>query len=189
MEERKDIILNKAITLFAQKGFEAVGVQEICNHSEITKPTLYYYFGNKQGILEAIRESYGNQLLNNLSQASYYEHDFIKGLTQILKAEINYALKNPIFYNLHTSLLHAPKESESFLTYKSLYEEHIKIYEEFFILSANEFGNMKGKEKLYALIFKNTVNSSAHEILNGTLINNDDTIYKIIHSFVYGVAS
>jgi len=189
MEDNRQKILETALKLFEKKGYEAIGVQEICTQSGITKPTLYYYFGNKQGILEAIRETYGTQMLKDLREASVYQHDFIKGLTQILKAEINFANKNPVFYGLHTSLLHAPRESECYIAYEPLVSELTQLYEEFFLLSANEFGNMRGKEKLYALIFKNTVNQSVHSIFEGTIQNTEDTIYKIIHSFVYGVAS
>ena len=60
ISENKDLILNTAIRLFAEKGYDGVGVQEICVESKITKPTLYYYFSSKAGLLSAIIENKGN---------------------------------------------------------------------------------------------------------------------------------
>ena len=48
----KQRILEVGLTLFAQRGYEATSVQEICDQVEITKPTLYHYYGSKQGLLE-----------------------------------------------------------------------------------------------------------------------------------------
>lgn len=39
----KETIKEIAIKLFSEKGYDAVGVQQICEKAEITKPTLYYY--------------------------------------------------------------------------------------------------------------------------------------------------
>ena len=48
--DNRAILMQKSITLFADRGYEAVGVQEICEESGVTKPTLYHYFGSKRGL-------------------------------------------------------------------------------------------------------------------------------------------
>ena len=40
--------------LFYSRGYDATGVQEIVDRAGVTKPTLYYYFGSKKGLLKAI---------------------------------------------------------------------------------------------------------------------------------------
>ncbi|MCD7717366.1 MAG: TetR/AcrR family transcriptional regulator [Lachnospiraceae bacterium] len=47
-------LLQCANELFYEKGYDAVGVQEIVARAGLTKPTLYYYFGSKKGLLEAL---------------------------------------------------------------------------------------------------------------------------------------
>jgi AcrR family transcriptional regulator len=49
-------ILNKALALFSQKGYDATSVREICEAAEITKPTLYHFFGSKEGVYRALVE-------------------------------------------------------------------------------------------------------------------------------------
>ena len=50
--DNRQLIIEKALELFCARGYDAVGVQEIAEQSGITKPTLYYYFGSKQGLME-----------------------------------------------------------------------------------------------------------------------------------------
>ncbi len=50
----RDRILLQALNLFSQRGYDAVSVREICAASGITKPTLYYFFGSKEGLYRAL---------------------------------------------------------------------------------------------------------------------------------------
>ena len=52
--DNKEKILRCALDLFYAKGYDAVGVQEIAEKAGVTKPTLYYYFGSKYGLLETL---------------------------------------------------------------------------------------------------------------------------------------
>lgn len=47
-------ILDAALVLFSKKGYEATSTREICELAGITKPTLYYFFNNKEGIYRAL---------------------------------------------------------------------------------------------------------------------------------------
>ena len=54
-------LMTSAIALFARKGYAATTVREIVEAAGVTKPVLYYHFGNKEGIFlammgEALRE-------------------------------------------------------------------------------------------------------------------------------------
>ena len=46
--------MQKALQLFYEKGYDAIGVQEIADAAGVTKPTLYHYFGSKYGLLETV---------------------------------------------------------------------------------------------------------------------------------------
>jgi AcrR family transcriptional regulator len=47
-------ILDAALTLFAERGYEATSTREICEQAGITKPTLYYFYKSKEGIFRAL---------------------------------------------------------------------------------------------------------------------------------------
>jgi AcrR family transcriptional regulator len=54
----REQLLCGALELFNSKGYAATSVREIVAASGVTKPVLYYYFGNKEGIyLELMNSS------------------------------------------------------------------------------------------------------------------------------------
>jgi len=52
----REVLLAAATALFAQKGYAGTSVREIVARAGVTKPVLYYYFENKEGIFRAILE-------------------------------------------------------------------------------------------------------------------------------------
>jgi AcrR family transcriptional regulator len=46
--------LLSALDLFSSKGYDAVSVREICEAAGITKPTLYHFYGSKEGVFRAL---------------------------------------------------------------------------------------------------------------------------------------
>ncbi|MEM0075835.1 MAG: TetR/AcrR family transcriptional regulator [Nitrososphaerota archaeon] len=48
-------ILDVASKLFAQKGYSNVSVREICKEAGTTPPMIYYYYGSKRGLFDAVR--------------------------------------------------------------------------------------------------------------------------------------
>ena len=67
--DNKELIKKSALNLFYARGYDAVGVQEIVNTAGITKPTLYYYFGSKRGLLENLLQSGYQQLEDEILDA------------------------------------------------------------------------------------------------------------------------
>ena len=49
-----DRILQSALELFSTKGYDATSVREICEAAGITKPTLYHFYGSKEGVYRAL---------------------------------------------------------------------------------------------------------------------------------------
>ena len=52
----RERILKAATALFAEKGYASSSVREIVELAGVTKPVLYYYFKNKEGLFRAILE-------------------------------------------------------------------------------------------------------------------------------------
>lgn len=46
----RDRLLDAALRLFASKGFESASVRELAKIADVTRPTLYYHFGSKEGL-------------------------------------------------------------------------------------------------------------------------------------------
>lgn len=59
--DSKKRILDAAISLFARKGYAAVGVREIASEAGVNIAMISYYFDGKVGILKAIIETFFSQ--------------------------------------------------------------------------------------------------------------------------------
>jgi len=54
VEDVRNRLLCQAVKVFDRKGYAAASVREIAEAAGVTKPTLYYHFGSKEGLLLAI---------------------------------------------------------------------------------------------------------------------------------------
>ncbi len=58
-QSAKALLIKVATSLFAEKGYAGTSVREIVERAGVTKPVLYYYFKNKEGIfLAALDQAY-----------------------------------------------------------------------------------------------------------------------------------
>ena len=156
--------------------------------SGITKPTLYYYFGSKKGLLEFIVREKEAEHLAVLEKASEYKHLFFESLTEILQAEIDFALKNPDYFRFRINLLNSGEQSEAYSVFHPYSVRLDEMMLEFFKLSTAEFGNMRDKEELYSSLYSANICSIAMKAASGKMKIDDKILYAIIHSFVYGFA-
>jgi len=62
-EKRRRAIMEAALDLFIEKGFEAVSVDEIIRRSGGSKSSVYEFFGTKEGLLREIVVSMTNEAL------------------------------------------------------------------------------------------------------------------------------
>ena len=82
-QDKRGELLERAMELFAARGYDAVGVQEIAEAAGVTKPTLYYYFGNKEGLLRALLEGRYQALEAGIRAALDYRHDLSATLRNV----------------------------------------------------------------------------------------------------------
>ncbi len=66
-KDPKQRILEKATSLFAQKGYAAVGVREIAKSADVNISMISYYFDGKAGVLKTILEEYFERYFDVLS--------------------------------------------------------------------------------------------------------------------------
>ena len=62
-ETTRDEILQAAITIFRDKGYEGASMRKIAARLGVTAPGIYYYFKNKQDLLASCLEEALNVLV------------------------------------------------------------------------------------------------------------------------------
>ncbi|WP_438348513.1 TetR/AcrR family transcriptional regulator [Paenibacillus sp. FA6] len=67
MNKRKEHVIHKAHKLFIEKGYHATSIQDILNHSGISKGSFYNYFASKGELFKAVFTSIHSQLQEELN--------------------------------------------------------------------------------------------------------------------------
>lgn len=122
-----DRILNKALNLFASKGYDATSVREICEAAEITKPTLYHFYGSKEGVYRALVEGALDECRQRLVrqvQAPGSPRDRLKGIARDYFA---FARERRELMRFIFALIHNPTRSAPPTDFPHFYEEVVAL--------------------------------------------------------------
>ena len=191
----REYILFQALRLFAKKGYEAIGVASICEAAGITKPTMYYHFGSKRGLLEALISHWGTELLTGLdgflpTSSDQLSGDAVKAyLDQITSYIWDYATINPDFYRLILAQYHAPPQSEGSAVVLPFLTELQGRLNQLFNLASPWHGAFRGREAIYAHTFLGMVHSWVGLSLSGGCNLDAPNRREAIHHYLHGIFS
>jgi len=186
---KKEEILEIALALFAEEGYDNTGIQKIVDAAEVKKPTLYHYFGSKEGLLDELLEQNFTPFIEELLKLSEYKGDMVLTLEKIIFHYLKFAKENLSFYKMVLNLSFAPEKS---LTYNSIIKYAVaqhKIIENMFSEAANHHGNMKGKSHMLTYAFIGIINSNISYYLytkNDRDIDHESA-QKLCKQFMYGI--
>lgn len=105
--EKKEHIIDTALGLFAEKGFEGTSIRDIAEKGQVNVAMVNYYFGSKEKLFEAIVEfkaSYMKGLLEDLEND--HTKTEIEKIDAIIEGYVNRLLSQSDFHRLlHQELL------------------------------------------------------------------------------------
>lgn len=84
--DTKRQILDAAARIFAHRGYAAASVQEIVDAAKVSKPALYYYFGDKAGLYQALVDEAHDARYERVRAAAARGHDLRSRLVEALSA-------------------------------------------------------------------------------------------------------
>jgi AcrR family transcriptional regulator len=105
-------IARVAARLFAEKGYDATSVREIVEAAGVAKPTVYYHFGSKEGLAQAVLSVPLSELAKTLGGIVAGVSDPIECLVQVLEAQFAFCREDPDRARFHLALFFGPPGSE-----------------------------------------------------------------------------
>jgi AcrR family transcriptional regulator len=105
-EASKKAILDAAEALFAEKGYEATSLQEICDRAGVTRGLPTYFFGSKEGLYRAVLErtfamTMTHELLKLLrEQAQQPDARPEEGLRVVIERLFDFLVMHPTFIRI-----------------------------------------------------------------------------------------
>lgn len=187
-------ILKNALDLFAQKGYEAVSPNDICVQTGIQKPTLYYFFGSKEGLLDELVKGQCALLDSAVMEACVYHpdpqnyHNDVKPLlVRVVCTFFRFADENKKFYSFLLSLNFAPPQSVSALVSGKYNKQHYDILTAMFYEISAVHSNIRGRETAYAFRFLALVNAQIALWHRGFAQLSIMEAENIVHGFLHGI--
>ena len=190
--DNRQLIMNSALTLFYESGYDAVGVQQIVDSAGVSKPTLYYYFGSKQGLLEALLNEHFQPMEQKLIEASETGKNIPEKLYRIARAFFNGASEDPKFHMLMMALFYSGRKSEGFRTVYPMIDRFYHLCVDVFDNASAELGNMNGRQEQFAVGFSGILMhylmmTAGDQSDLSNLVVRDEEVYRLVHQFMYGI--
>ncbi|MCX6079634.1 MAG: helix-turn-helix domain containing protein [Chloroflexi bacterium] len=189
MDDNRSRILACALDLFAARGYDAVGVQEVADAAGLKKPTLYHYFGSKRGLLETLLNENFVELFDSLESAAVYHRDVKTSLSAMAIEYFRFAEKHQKFYRMQLSMWFAPPESTAFAAISAVNQKQQLLLETFFMRASEDHGNMKERQRAYAATFLGMLNTYISISLNGFTNLDENLAQNAVHQFMHGIFS
>ena len=80
-EETRAAILAAARELFAERGYAAVGTEEIVRAARLTRGALYHHFANKEDLFRAVYEEVERDIVEQIAAAAIAASDPLEALS------------------------------------------------------------------------------------------------------------
>jgi AcrR family transcriptional regulator len=118
-----DRILLSALELFSRKGYDAASVREICEAAGITKPTLYHFYGSKEGVYRAIVDGALEEFSREITRALHGPGRAEDRLRRVARAYFERARARRDLLRFIFGLIHNPPSSAPRTDFPRFYDE------------------------------------------------------------------
>ncbi|MBZ5545844.1 MAG: TetR/AcrR family transcriptional regulator [Acidobacteriia bacterium] len=145
----KEAIRDAAAALFAEKGFAATSTREICQRAGITKPVLYYYFGNKVQLYEELVLDTYNDYQKELRRAARHGRTPNERLINVLSAMFSFARHRHNYWRVGFRMVLAPEKESPTINYVEMSQADERLLAEI-IREGVRRGEMKGRPEFIA---------------------------------------
>ncbi len=127
--DKKEQIINKAIELFAQKGFEGTSIRDLANSAGVNIAMINYYFGSKEKLFECLvahKAAYTRGLLDEIVNDNSLSD--IEKIDRIIDNYITRIFTNRIFHRvIHQEMMLNQRESLQQAIVKVLFPNSLTI--------------------------------------------------------------
>ena len=122
-----DRILQSALALFSSRGYDATSVREICEAAGITKPTLYHFYGSKEGVyrslVDGVLEDFRAHLTAQLAEGGAV----VARLQRVARSYFDAARGRRELMRFIFSIIHNPPASAPVTDFIRYYDEIVQL--------------------------------------------------------------
>lgn len=139
----RQLLLNAALKRFADHGYAGTSVQDIVDDARVTKPTLYYYFGNKAGLYQALVDYAYDERYRLIIEAESRGANFKEKSLEIYNAIFDFLHKNrEVMRIAFFTVFAAPGEVPEEIKYKEKGNRNLEFVQKM-VKRAQDLGELR----------------------------------------------
>jgi TetR/AcrR family transcriptional regulator, cholesterol catabolism regulator len=126
--ERRQAIIDTSARLFAERGYHATGITELCEANELGKGALYHYIGSKEELLAAIHDRVMDEVMagaDRVAEAGGSPSAQLAMLGDEL-LDVIHRYPNHVWVFLHEFPALTGERAEQFRTRRAGYEQRVE---------------------------------------------------------------
>jgi TetR/AcrR family transcriptional regulator len=155
-------ILAKALELFSVKGYDATSVREICEAAGVTKPTLYHFYGSKEGVYRAIVDGALERFRAAIVQALVLEGPLRERLVRMARRYIEATAREPELARFIMALIHTAPRSAPATDFVGFYETILRELARVLDSAADAGEIRRGPTQVRMLVFMGALGEAMH---------------------------
>ena len=109
--------------MFSTKGYDATSVREICEAAGITKPTLYHFYGSKEGVYRALVDGVLEPFRVEVARVLAEGGPARRRLRAVARAYFDIARTQPELVRFIFGLVHNPPSSAPDVDFPRFYRD------------------------------------------------------------------
>jgi AcrR family transcriptional regulator len=98
--ERKEMILDAALDIFSQFGYERADVDQIAQRAGVGKGTIYRHFESKQSLFLALVDRGYSLLCERMQSIPFGDKSFEARLRAGMRSHVDFFIANPKYYRV-----------------------------------------------------------------------------------------
>jgi len=167
--DKKEHIVNSAVELFAEKGFEGTSIRELAAKAEVNVAMVNYYFGSKEKLFEAMvaqKAAYSRGMIDEIVKDKSLSD--IEKIDRIIDGFVNRLFTNRKFHRIiHQELMLSQRENLQQAIVDILYPNSLAV--KTLIDSAIKKGSFKKVDS--ALVIASVIGTINHILLSKKMCN------------------
>jgi AcrR family transcriptional regulator len=158
-------ILRKALALFSEKGYDATSVREICEAAAITKPTLYHFYGSKEGVYRTLVEGTLEEYRRGIREVMDAPGTLPERLQAVVRGHFGYTRENPSLVRFLFGLIHNPPSSAPSTDFHAYYAQVLDTIGERIDAAVARGEIEAGPRDVRLLVFMGAISEALHGFL------------------------
>ncbi len=122
----KRAILDAALQIIDQEGYQAITIRKIAGMIEYSAPTIYEYFENKEALLRELKKEWIKKMLELIQNIHATEQNPITALQSMATAYTHYALSNRSHYRAVMGIEELNGDFAEIYTLRTILKEWIR---------------------------------------------------------------